>query len=154
MHTHFVRLAVSLLFAATFAFAQGDAAEAVRDLGNRWAELFNAGDMQGVANLYTEDAIVVNIDGHRDVGREAIYVGLATPLPEPLDQGTIEVITEEIEILGDTAYGMGMFVLSASDGSVMMQGTFIAIDKLVDGAWMLHRHVINMLLPEPEEDAS
>jgi uncharacterized protein (TIGR02246 family) len=128
--------------------------EAVHDLGNRWAELYNADDMVGVANLYTEDAIVVNMDGRRDIGREAIHVGLATPMPEPLDQGIIEVITEEAEVLGDTANGLGTFVLWAPDGAtVMMQGTYVAISKLVDGEWLMHRHVVNLLMPEPEEAA-
>jgi hypothetical protein len=87
-------------------------------------------------------------------GREAIHVGLATPMPEPLDQGIIEVITEEAEVLGDTANGLGTFVLWAPDGAtVMMQGTYVAISKLVDGEWLMHRHVVNLLMPEPEEAA-
>jgi uncharacterized protein (TIGR02246 family) len=132
---------------------EADASQALGDLGHRWAELFNEGDFQGVADLYTEDAIVVNFDGRADEGREAIHEGLAQPLPEPLDQGTIAVTTEEAEVFGDTAYGMGEYVLSAPDGSVMMQGTYVAISKLVDGEWKMHRHVVNMLMPEPEADA-
>lgn len=153
MHLRFVRLLVSALFVATIVLAEGHNGDALRELGNRWAELYNAGDFQAVADLYTEDAIVVNFDGRYDVGRQAIYEGLAEPLPEPMDQGTIVVTTEEVEIFGDTAYGMGTYVLSAPDGTTMMQGSFVTIDKLVDGEWKMHRHVINMLMPEPEEAA-
>ena len=131
-----------------------DVQEAVYDLASRWAELYNADDLVGVANLYTEDAIVVNMNGRRDIGREAIYAGLATPMPEPLDQGIIEVITEEAEVLGDTANGMGTFIFWAPDGTtVFMQGTYVAISKLVDGEWKMHRHVVNLLMPEPEAEA-
>ncbi len=133
--------------------AEADASQALRDLGHRWAELYNEGDFQGVADLYTEDAIVVNFDGRADEGRQAIYEGLAQPLPEPLDEGSIDVRTEEAEIVGDTGYGMGTYVLTAPDGSIMMQGTFVTIDKLVDGEWKMHRHVTNMLMPEPEAEA-
>ncbi len=133
---------------------EADVQEAVHDLASRWAELYNADDLVGVANLYTEDAIVVNMNGRRDIGREAIYVGLATPMPEPLDQGIIEVITEEAEVLGDTANGLGTFIFWAPDGAtVMMQGTYVAVSKLVDGEWKMHRHVVNLLMPEPEVEA-
>jgi uncharacterized protein (TIGR02246 family) len=133
---------------------EADVQEAAYDLAARWAELYNADDLVGVANLYTEDAIVVNMNGRRDIGREAIYVGLATPMPEPLDQGIIEVITEEAEVLGDTANGMGTFFFWAPDGTtVFMQGTYVAISKLVDGEWKMHRHIVNLLMPEPEAEA-
>jgi len=135
------------------ALAQGDAGDAPRGLGNRWAESYNAGDFQGVADRYTEDAIVVNFDGVADVGREAIYAGIAEPLPEPMGQDTIVVNTEEVEIFGDMAYGMATYVHSAPDGTVMIQGSFMTIDKLVDGEWKMHRHPINMLMPEPEAHA-
>lgn len=130
-----------------------DVEEAVYALSTRWAELYNQDDFQGVAELYTEDAIVVNFNGRADEGREAIHEGIAQPMPEPLDQGTIAVTTEEAEVFGDTAYGMGEYVLSAPDGSIMMQGTFMAISKLVDGEWKMHRHIVNLLMPEPEADA-
>lgn len=70
-----------------------------------------------------------------------------------MDQGTIVVNTDEVEIFGDMAYGMGTYVHSAPDGSVMIQGSFMTIDKLVDGEWKMHRHLINMLMPEPEAAA-
>lgn len=153
MHLRFVRLFVSALLIATLAVAQGDAGDALRELGNRWAELYNAGDFQGVADLYTEDAIVINFDGRADVGRQAIYEGLTEPLPEPMDQGTIVVLTDEVEVFGDMAYGLGRYVHSGPDGTVFIQGSFMTIDKLVDGEWKMHRHLINMLMPEPETDA-
>lgn len=150
MHLRFVRLFVSALLVATLALAQGDAGDALRQLTDRWAELYNAGDFQGVADLYTEDAIVVNFDGRTNVGRQAIYEGLAAPLPEPMDQGTIAITTEELKVFGEMAYGMGTYVHAAADGSVMIQGSWMTIDKLVDGEWMMHRHIVNMLMPEPE----
>lgn len=121
--------------------------QSVHDLVDRWAQLFNAQDFRGVADLYTEDAIVVNFDGRPAEGREAIYESLAV-LPAQLGDGTIAITADEVEIFGDTAYAMGTYTLSAPDGSIMMQGTYTALDRLVDGDWQMHRHVVNMLMPE------
>ena len=125
----------------------------VHALSSRWAELYNQGDFQGVADLCTEDGIVFNVNGRADVGRQAIYDSIALALREPMDQVTIEVTTEEAEVFGDKAYGMGSYVFSAPDGSIRMQGTYMAISKLIDGEWKLHRHIVNRLLPKPEADA-
>ena len=153
MHLRFVRLLVSALFVATIVLAQGDAGDALRDLGNRWAELYNAEDFQGVADLYTEDAILVNFTGATNVGRAAIFESFTQPVPPPMDQTTVVVMTDEIEVFGDTAYGMGTYAHSLPDGSVVLQGSYIVIGKLVDGQWKMHRHLVNMLMPEPAADA-
>lgn len=124
--------------------------QAVYALSSRWAELYNQGDFQGVADLYTEDGIFANALG-RFEGREAIREHFAGP--KQVEGATINPATDEVEIFGDTAYGMGTYVHSAPDGSTIMQGAWLGISKLVDGEWKMHRHIVNMLMPEPKADA-
>jgi uncharacterized protein (TIGR02246 family) len=143
MHRH----VVSMLMPGPDDETRAAGVQRVHDLVDRWAEHFNAHDFRGVADLYTEDAIVVNFDGRPAEGREAIYASLAE-LPAQLGEGTIAITADEVEIFGDTAYAMGTYALSAPDGSIMMQGTYTALDRLVDGSWQMHRHVVNMLMPE------
>jgi uncharacterized protein (TIGR02246 family) len=148
MHRH----VVSMLMPGPDDETRAAVVQRVHGLVDRWAELFNAHDFRGVANLYTEDAIVVNFDGRAAEGRDAIYASLAE-LPAQVGEGTIAITADEVEIFGDTAYAMGTYTLSAPDGSIMMQGTYTALDRLVDGDWQMHRHVVNMLMPEPEASA-
>jgi uncharacterized protein (TIGR02246 family) len=153
MHIRFVRLFVLVLVFASIALAQGDADGAIRDLVNRWQELYNQRDYQAVADLYVEDALFFGIDGGVHEGRDAIRDALAVPLPMPPGEGTMEITADEVEVIGDTAYVVGQFVVSAPDGSTMVEGHYIAIDKLVDGTWMLHRHISNLAMPDPETAA-
>lgn len=148
MHRH----VVSMLMPGPDDETRAAGVQRVHGLADRWVELFNAHDFRGVADLYTEDAIVVNFDGRPAEGREAIYESLAV-LPAQLGEGTIAITADEVEIFGDTAYAMGTYELSAPDGSALLQGTYTALDRLVDGDWQMHRHVVNMRLPEPETSA-
>ena len=122
----------------------------VHGLNSRWAELFNQGDYQAVVDLYTEDGIFANPLGVF-AGREAIREHFAGPAQ--VQGSTIQPATDEVEVFGDTAYGMGTYVHSAPDGSTIMQGAWLAISKCVDGEWKMHRHVVNMRLPGPEAAA-
>ena len=146
MRIRFVHLFVSALFVVSFAFAQVDAGQALRDMGDRWTELFNLGDFQGVVDLYTEDAIVGTTYGVFE-GQEAIREFYARPAP--VEESNIQKFTDEVEVFGDTAYSMGTYVVSAPDGSTMIQGSWRAHSKLVDGVWKIHREVVNMWMPEP-----
>jgi uncharacterized protein (TIGR02246 family) len=153
MRIRFVHLIVSALVVAAIALAQGDAEQVLRGLGDRWQELYNQRDYQGLVDMYTDDAIFYDLDGSIDEGREGILAGLAQPLPVPPGEGTVEVMPDEVEISGDMAYGVGSYTVTAPDGSIMARGTYMTINKLVDGEWKIHRHIANLQLPEPEAAA-
>lgn len=149
MRIRFVPLFVSAILVVMVVFAQVDAGQALRDWGDRWTELYNLGDFEGVVDLYTEDAIFGNTYGVFE-GREAILEFYVRPAPE---ESAIQLFTDEVEVFGDTAYSMGTYVVLATDGSTLIQGSWMARSKLVDGVWKMHRQVVNMLLPPPEAPA-
>jgi uncharacterized protein (TIGR02246 family) len=149
MRIRFVPLFVSAILVVMVVIAQVDAGQALRDWGDRWTELYNLGDFEGVVDLYTEDAIFGNTYGVFE-GREAILEFYVQPAPE---ESAIQLFTDEVEVFGDTAYSMGTYVVLATDGSTLIQGSWMARSKLVDGVWKMHRQVVNMLMPPPEAPA-
>jgi hypothetical protein len=81
MRIRFVPLFVSAILVVMVVIAQVDAGQALRDWGDRWTELYNLGDFEGVVDLYTEDAIFGNTYGVFE-GREAILEFYVQPAPE------------------------------------------------------------------------
>lgn len=72
---------ISLFVVLSFAVCVGAAVNAqettspeaaFEEMAAKWAEVWNSGDMEGLAALYTEDADYVNMDGSVHKGREAI----------------------------------------------------------------------------------
>ena len=146
------RMAVAALAVAfmTFAHAQGDE-QALRDLATQWQELYNAGDDQGVADLYTDDAVFLGNDGQVYEGHDAIISYLEAPLPMPPGEGTIQVDATEVQSFGDVGHGMGTYAFTAEDGTEMMRGNWMTLSRLVDGEWRIYRHASNFVPPAPAE---
>jgi uncharacterized protein (TIGR02246 family) len=152
MHVRFLRLFVSVIFVATVVLAQNAPDSTVHEFGDRWAAAFNAGDLETIGDLYTDDGLFADAFG-RFTGPEAIREGVATKLPVTIGEATIEIETDEVEILGDTAYSLGTYEISAMDGSRLTHGSWMLISRRVDGEWKMHRHVVSMLMPPPEPAA-
>lgn len=106
------------------------------------------GDLDGLMELYTEDAcfIAPNMDFLR--GRDAIrgfFQGA-------VDMGivAVELATIEMDELGDTAIEMGTYRLLAEGGVVADHGKFLVSWKKSTDGWQLHRDMINTSIPAEE----
>ena len=126
------------LFVATPALSDDSAAiEAKLDA---FEQAFNAGDAAAVAAFYTEDAVALPPGGPMVRGRDAI---------QEMWQGAIdggftdlELMVEEIEVMGDTAIEMS--TLSGMAGGEPAPGKYVVIWKKVGDDWLLHRDIWNM----------
>ena len=73
----------------------------IRDLAGQRAQLYNAGDVEGLVNLYTEDATLVTPDGAFE-GRAAIHEAFSRDKAAFPDHAvTRDVIVEQGDILAD-----------------------------------------------------
>jgi len=102
---------------------------------------FRRGDIAGIANFYTDNAMLLPpgsdfIQGKRNI--EAFW-------QEAIDMGikNIKLDIIEIEQHGDTAIEMSNYTLSSADNQVIDQGKGIVIWKQEDGTWKLHRDIWN-----------
>jgi steroid delta-isomerase-like uncharacterized protein len=85
----------------------------------RWVQLYNAGDLEGLADSFTEDAILVTPDGTAQ-GRAAILEVLSRDKAAfPERHVTIDVIVEQ----GDTIAGEWTWVGTHTGPLVMPDGT-------------------------------
>lgn len=143
-----VLAALPLLLGADRGHAQ-DAKAAIDEAALAWESAFNAGDGQGVAELYTEDAALFPPDAERVDGKAAI----AGFWQGAIDAGLADADLETLEVVeaGDLAYEVGTVTLSAptSDGDrAPVSGKYIVVwQHEGDGAWRLHRDIWNMNPP-------
>jgi ketosteroid isomerase-like protein len=100
-----------------------------------------------VASLYTDDAMVMApnseiITGHDNIA--AFWQGA-------MDSGVTEfrTVTEEMEVVGDTAIERGTAQLFLADGTSVETAKYILVWKQVNDEWLLHRDIWNSNLPAP-----
>ena len=119
--------------------------ESIEAVGRTLCERLNAGNVAGVAELYTEDAVLMPPGAARLDGRDAIqqyWQGL-------LDAGVgdISVTTQEVEDAGDSAVEVGLISATApgdGDARVSLTGKYIVISRCDGGGnWRLHRDIWN-----------
>lgn len=147
-------LPLAFVGCATTTMSSSDAASVRAGVGEgvaAWTSAVNRGDMQAVAALYTEDAVLLPpnhplVRGRADIG--AFFGGLAALAPRD-----VVLTSDEIEGCGDTAYEVGRYQMSLQPpGASRMtdRGKYIVIWKRQpDGSWKIARDSFNSDLPPP-----
>lgn len=125
---------------ATQEIAVEDPAVAIEEANVRFAAAVAAGDVETIANNYTEDAIVMVPDANALHGREGAEAFISGVLS--LGVTAVDFETVEVDALGDTAIEIGLYSLYAGEQMVDM-GKYLVVWKNVDGEWLMHRDIFN-----------
>jgi len=113
-----------------------------------WMALFNAGDMDGLMDLYTEDARLLPPNAEMVQGHEAIRADFAA-MKEAGLSGSL--VTVEAMTAADVGYRLGTYTLTAPDGSEADRGKYIETWRLIDGEWKIVNDIYNSdLEPSPQ----
>lgn len=157
MHTRLAhRLAVAALLLAMGCTPSGPAAlneadkTALRAIDQRFAEAVLAKNWAGAAAVYTTEASLMQPNGPTVTGRAMIQAWLeAFP---PISTFTIE--PQEIDGLGDLAYGRGTYTMSytlpGAAAPTEDRGKYLLIErKQADGSWLITNEIFNSDLPLP-----
>lgn len=112
----------------------------------------NAGNAAEVANLYTDDAIVMAPHEPAVEGRQAILASLQAFFQNNTVKPTLTA--QETQIAGDWAYERGTFSWTvtpkAGGKPIEDSGKYLVILKrLPDGSWKVHRDMDNSNNPLP-----
>jgi uncharacterized protein (TIGR02246 family) len=127
---------VVVLFFAIPALAGGEDHSAVKASSAKWVAAFNAGDLQSMAALATEDIVLLPEHAQPVRGRDAVVSAWRHIVENKL---RLELTTEELAVSGGLAYQMGEFSYLLPQGTVVRTRKFLRIWKRTDGRWRLHR---------------
>ena len=111
-----------------------------------FADALNAGDIEAIAMMYTEDTRLMPPNGEMALGRDfvrAVFGGM-------FDAGLrVELETVEAMASGDMGYRVGTYVLTGPDGSFVDKGKFTEVRKNVGGEWLMTNDIWNSDMPLP-----
>jgi uncharacterized protein (TIGR02246 family) len=138
-------MVLALLALAACANPAVKGTESIKAANTRFEEAFNAADAEGIAALYTADAVLMAPNYERIRGRRAIQ-GLWQRF---FDAGVsdFDINTVELDVGERRASEYGTFSLTAPDGKggrLTSTGKYIVLwrrDR--DGVWRLHRDIWN-----------
>jgi uncharacterized protein (TIGR02246 family) len=120
---------------------------AVRD---QYMSMYNSGDVSGIGDLYTDDAVVMNNNQEAMKGKQAIQQ--AAEAMVQMFTVNIAITPADTQIVGDLAYEYGSYELSmtpkAGGNAVQNGGNYLVILKHgADGSWKLTREIGNSNKP-------
>lgn len=113
----------------------------IRKANDKFESTFARGDAAGMAELYTEDGMLLPagsgiVEGKADI--EAFWKGA---MDMGIKQAKLETI--DIEQLENTAIEIGNCVLSGEDGQVLDKGKYLVVWKKRGGEWKLQKDIWN-----------
>lgn len=133
-----------LIFLISFSLmAQTDPAE-VEDLIHEKTEMMvqklNAGDVEGFASYFAEDASMKITGAETFSGRVAV-----AKAHEPMTENAmqLELNSEEFFYHGEYATEMGSYQIFNADGQEADYGNFMTLWKNIDGDWLIYRDIIS-----------
>ena len=136
--------AILLLTNLTTAAADADIKSEIQRLSEKFSQAASNGDADGVAALYTEDAIILPLEAPTVKGRAAIR-----DFWKPLVESGVKakLTTTEATRAGDFVHELGTYTLKHADGALIQEGKYIVIWKRSGDTWKIHRDIWNSNAP-------
>ncbi|XP_070566553.1 uncharacterized protein [Ptychodera flava] len=116
----------------------------MKERGQKYVDLMNAGDKKGLAQMYTTDAKMLNPGQKPLIGREEIAKAFEEGLL-PEDYTSDSTLQDVFGKPGDEFVTIWATIKSVSkDGSITVTGKDVVVWKNVDGEYLIHVDISNM----------
>jgi ketosteroid isomerase-like protein len=145
-------LVLSLAFALTACTAPMlEESPEIAARSDLWEQAFNAGDVEGLVDLYTEDARVMPPNAESGTGHAAVETIFGGMIEAGLT-GKLETI--ETVASGDLGHRVGAYTVLSSEGEEIDRGKFVETWQRVAGEWKMTADIWNSDLPAAEAGTS
>lgn len=118
--------------------------EAAQAVNGAWADHYNAGNADAVADLYWQDASFMEPGAPARVGRDAIREAIAAGIEAAKAAGLTNVNTNgPVQISGNIGWQEGTFKVTDASGATVDAGKYLSVLEKRDGTWRLLRDTYN-----------
>ncbi len=113
----------------------------IRKADDVFEKNFNQGNVAGIAELYTNDGMLLPTGSDFVKGKEAIRDFWQGAINMGIKEAKLDIM--EVEVQGNVVVEVGYYQLKGAVGEVLDQGKYIVIWKQEAGQWKLHRDIWN-----------
>jgi uncharacterized protein (TIGR02246 family) len=113
----------------------------IRMANDAFEKNFRQGNAAGIAELYTNNGMLLPAGSDFVQGKEAIRDFWQGAMSMGIKEAKLNIL--EVDLQGNTAIERGQYQLKGAGGEVMDQGKYIVIWKQEQGQWKLHRDIWN-----------
>jgi ketosteroid isomerase-like protein len=129
---------------------------AMHAVDQAWARAYNGGDVDGVANLYDENAVLMPPGSPAARGRTGIRAFFAKDIPASRKDGIAFSLSPNSDggVSGDMGWVSGSYVVKDKAGKVVDAGKYLSVSQKKGGKWVYIRDTWNSDGPQaPAESA-
>ena len=113
----------------------------IRKADDVFEKNFSQGNAAGIAELYTNDGMLLPTGSDFVKGKEAIRDFWQGAINMGIKEAKLDIV--EVEVQGNVVVEVGHYQLKGAGGDVLDQGKYIVIWKQEGGQWKLHRDIWN-----------
>jgi uncharacterized protein (TIGR02246 family) len=121
---------------------QADLAREIMTLESRWSDMFDAGDIDGIAAILAEDTVLIMPGSAPLVGIGAVRAATEDMLADDEADVSWKSTAAFVAPGGDMAWDYGVGTTVLADGSVV-EGHYLVVWKREDGEWKIAADMFN-----------
>jgi uncharacterized protein (TIGR02246 family) len=118
---------------------------AIHAVDQVWVKAYNAGDVDTIASLYDEHAVLLPPGAPPAHGRAAIRAFLAKDMAASAKDGVTFSLGAKPDggVSGDMGWASGTYTVKDKSGRVVQTGKYLSVSRKKDGKWLYIRDTWN-----------